>query len=280
MTQSKKSCMVMVMTLAVVCAGWASPDSVPAETVLKIGGTGSALGTMKQLVEEFEKKQPGIKIQILPSLGSTAGIKAVLGGRLALALSSRPLTESERLAGGMEVEYARSPFVFVTNGKVSKQDVTSRELQDFYHAPLPTWPDGSRLRLIMRPAKDIDSKLVRGISPGLEQAVQAALARPGMVIAITDQESTEAVAKTPGALGGATLAEIVSDQWPVNVLSFNGVKPSAETIADGSYPLVKSLYLVTTPHTPAAAREFADFVRSPAGGEILARTGNLVPEPK
>lgn len=278
MAQRKRNGIIMMLFLAVVGAGWALPGGVAAETVVKIGGTGSALGTMRQLAEEFAKKQPGTKVQILPSLGSTAGIKALLGGGLALALASRPLTESERLAGATEVEYARSPFVFVTNNTVSQKDVTTRELEGVYSGQVSSWPDGSRIRLILRPEKDIDTKLDRGISPGLEQAVQAAFDRSGMIIAITDQESTEAVIKTPGALGGATLTEIVSHNWPVQVLSFNGVQPSVETIADRSYPLVKSLYLVTTPNTPAAAQQFADFVRSPEGGKILARSGNLVSE--
>jgi phosphate transport system substrate-binding protein len=97
-----------------------------------------------------------------------------------------------------------------------------------------------------------------------------------MIMAITDQESTNALVSTPGALGGATLSEIISENRPVNVLSLNGVPPSIKTIADGSYPLVKSFYLVTTSKSPKEARQFAEFVRSPAGGRILAKSGNLV----
>ena len=279
MVQREKNGISMMIIWAAVLVGWALPARVAAETAIKIGGSGSTLGTMRQLAEEFEKRHPGTTIQILPSLGSTAGIKAALNGGLALALASRPLTEGEQAAGAVAVEYARSPFVFVTNAEVNITDVTTRELEGIYGAPLSSWPGGKRIRLILRPEKDIDTSLVRGISPGMERAVKAALDRPGMIIAITDQESTATVARIPGALGGATLTEIISNNWQVNVLSFNGVKPSVETIANGTYPLVKSLYLVTTSKTPAEARAFADFVRSPEGGGILARTGNLTPEP-
>lgn len=266
----------MMVIGAVLLAVGALPATAPAEIVIRIGGTGSAMGTMKQLAEVYEKSHPGIRIRILPSLGSTAGIKAALGGGIDLGLASRPLMEVERQQAAVEVEYARSPLVFVTNTKVNKKDVTTRELEGFYNNPAASWPDGGRIRLILRPETDIDTKLVRGLSPGMEQAVKAALSRSGMILAITDQEAVDAVARTPGALGWSTLSEIISENRPVNILSFNGVQPSAKTIADSSYPLVKSFYLVTTPKTPAAARQFAKFVRSPAAGRILTKSGHMV----
>jgi phosphate transport system substrate-binding protein len=276
--QRNRLSMLVIGAALVVCG--ALPATAPAESVVKVGGTGSALGTMKQLVDLYEKSHPGIRLQILPSLGTTGGIKSVLDGGIDLALASRPLTEMERHQGALEMEYARSPFVFVTNAKVNKKDLSIRELEGIYGNPAASWPDGSRIRLILRPDKDIDSKLIRGLSPGMEQAVKAAQARHGMIVAITDQESSDAVARTPGALGGATLCEIISENRSVNILSLNGIKPSVNAIADRSYPLVKTLYLVTTPKTPAAARQFAEFVRSPAARKILTKNGNLVVEAK
>jgi phosphate transport system substrate-binding protein len=94
-------------------------------------------------------------------------------------------------------------------------------------------------------------------------------------VAITDQESTEAVTKTPGALGGATLSEIVSGKSPVNILAFNGVKPDVKNLVNGTYPLLKSFYLVTTPKTSPAARDFAKFITSAPAGKVLSESGNM-----
>ncbi len=278
MAKKTRTVFGMMLLLTAVFAGWALPDAAPAATILKVGGTGSALGSMQQLAQAFEQEQAGIRIKILPSLGSTAGVKAALNGGLDLALASRPLTESERRKGAVATEYAKSPLVFVTHGMVDRKDVTLRELEAIYGGQTLEWSDGSRIRLILRPAGDIDTKLISGLSPAMAQAMKALLARPGMIVAITDQESTAAVAKTPGALGCATLTEILSQNARLNVLTLNGVQPSAKTLADRTYPMIKTLSLVTTPHTPAAARQFAEFVRSPAGRDILVRTENLVPE--
>lgn len=266
---------ILLVGAAVMLSG-AAPPAASAATIVRVGGTGSALGAMKLLAEAYEHLHPDVKIHVLPSLGSTAGIKALVGGGIDLALVSRPLTALERQQDLVVAEYARSPFVFVTNAKVNKKDVTLRELEQAYSDPAARWPDDSRIRLVLRPDKDIDTMLLCSLSPGMERAVKAAQARHGMIQAITDQEAIDAVARTPGALGGGTLTEIVSENLPVNVLSFNGVPPGLKAIANGSYPLVKSFYLVTTSRSPAEARQFAAFVRSPVAGKILTKTGNLV----
>lgn len=278
MTPDCRSWRIKLSTLVIVMlsAGAALSATAPTETIIKIGGTGCALGTMRQLADQYEKSHPGTKIRILPSLGSAAGINAVLGGGIDLALASRHLSDAERKQGALETEYAMSPFVFITNAKTNKKDITLRELEEIYRNPAASWPDGSRIRLILRPEKDIDTKMIRNLSPGMEQAVKSAQARPGMIVAITDQESTDAVSRTPGAIGAATLNEIISENRPVNVLSFNGLKPSVKSISDNSYPLAKTFYLVTTPKTSKETLQFSEFVRSPAARSILMKTGNLV----
>ena len=84
------------------------PGAVAAENVLKIGGTGSALGTMKLLAEAYEKSHPGIRVQILPSLSSTGGIKAAVEGAIDIGLSGRPLKEEERGKGAIQREYLQA----------------------------------------------------------------------------------------------------------------------------------------------------------------------------
>jgi len=251
------------------------PASVQAETVLKVGGTGSALGTMRQLAAAYEKSRPGVTIKVMPSLGSTAGIKAVIGGAIDLGLSSRPLKASELQQGARTIEYAKTPFIFITHPGVAKKNLTTQELENIYGRPDARWPDGRQIRLILRPEQDIDTALVSAISPAMQQAVKSAHARPGMIVAITDQESTEAVSRAPGSFGTAALSEVISENLAVNILSYNGVQPSIRTLSDKTYPLQKSQFLVLSPNTSAEAHRFAEFITSPAAFKILQASGNV-----
>lgn len=264
------------MLAAVTLAGALAPDSTRAQEI-KIGGTGGALATMQLLADAYRETDPGTKITVLPSLGSGGGINAVLAGAIEIAVSSRPLKASETSRGAIEYEYGRTPFVFAVQLKTKVDAITVKDLVEIYSGARERWPDGVRIRPVLRPVGDSDSDFVKSISPEVAQAQSLAEKRPGMPFAITDQDAVGEIEKTPGAFGPTTLALIITEQRAIKPLRFNGVEPSAKAIADGSYPYFKRLFIVVGPKTPASAQRFAAFVRSPAAREILARTGHAVP---
>jgi phosphate transport system substrate-binding protein len=199
-----------------------------------------------------------------------------LAGAIQIGVSSRPLSESESGAGAVAVEYGRTPLVFATAASSKVGGITTQNLADFYAGKVDEWPDGSKLRLVLRPIGDSDSETIKNISPAMREAKTAAAQRKGMVFAVTDQESANALEKIPGGLGPTTLALLLSEKRALKALALNGVVPSAQTIANGSYPLSKELLIVTGPKTPAQAHAFAAFVRSGAGREVLQQTGHWV----
>jgi phosphate transport system substrate-binding protein len=248
-----------------------------AETLeIKVGGTGAALGTMQLLAQAYTKTQPTARITVLPSMGSGGGIKAVLAGAVQIGVSARPLTEAEIKAGATAVEYGRTPFVFATSAANKATGITTQNLVDFYAGKVDQWPDGSKLRLVLRPIGDSDSETIKSISPAMRDAKSAAEQRKGMVFTVTDQETAAAIEKISGAVGPSTLALLLSEQRPIKPLALDGVMPSPQSLANGSYPLFKDVLLVTGPKTPPEAQAFVAFVKSPAGQEILQKTGHWV----
>jgi phosphate transport system substrate-binding protein len=243
---------------------------------IKIGGTGAALGTMQLLVQAYAKTHPETKFSVLPSMGSGGGIKAVLAGAIQLGVSSRPLGESESGAGAVAVEYASTPLVFATATASKVAGLTSQNLVDFYAGKDEAWPDGTKVRLMLRPIGDSDSETIKTLSPSMRAAVSAAEQRKGMAFTVTDQEAATAIEKVPGALGPTTLALLQSEKRALKALALDGVVPSAQTLANGSYPLHKQLLIVTGPKTPPEAHAFAAFVLSVAGRQVLQQTGHWV----
>jgi phosphate transport system substrate-binding protein len=243
---------------------------------IKIGGSGAALGTMQLLAQAYAKVQPDAQITVLPSMGSSGGIKAVLAGAIQIGVSARALREAEAKAGAIAFEYGRTPFVFATAATNKASGVTTQNLVDFYAGKVDQWPDGSKLRLVLRPISDSDGETIKSISPAMRDAKSAAEQRKGMVFTVTDQETAASIEKISGALGPSTLALLLSEKRPLKALALDGVVPSAQTLANGSYPLYKDLLLVTGPKTPPEAQAFVAFVRSAAGRAILQQTGHWV----
>ncbi len=251
------------------------PLPLAAQELIRIGGTGTGLGTMTVLADVFQKKHPEIKIRIMPSIGSNGAIKATAQGVLDIGLNGRPLKEEESRLGLVVTEYARTPFLFAVKKDLPVPGLTSKELVKIYNGEMQEWPNGERLRVVLRPAADADTIIARSISPEMSAALASALSREGMLIAATNQESNEMIDKTAGAIGFSSLTQIITEKHPVKGLAIDGVAPLANGRANDRYPFMKSLSLLTKPAPSLAVQRFIDFIHSPEGARILQTTGNI-----
>jgi phosphate transport system substrate-binding protein len=242
-----------------------------------IGGTGAALGTMQLLAREFRAKNPDIAITTEPSLGSGGGIKAVLAGAIGLAVTARPMSESERQLGAVEIEYARTPFVFAVSAKSGVSAITAQQLADIYSGKMADWADGSPIRIVLRPTSDIDTEMIKNISADVQRGVAAAQSRRGVRFSVNDQEAADDIETIPGAVGPTTLALIVSEKRALRALKFNGQEPTLKNAASGTYPYFKRLFLVTGAKRTVAVERFMAFVQSAAGRSILLSNGQWIP---
>ena len=250
------------------------PGNVRAET-LRICGTGGAIGGMKLLAEAFRKAEPGVDVIILQCLGSSGGIRAVLAGKLDIGLSARPLSPEEMAQGPRQTAYARTAFVFAVNPDVNLSDTTLAEVIDIYAGRKTDWEGGAALRIILRPAADTDTIVLRKISPEMAYAVERSQKREGLIVATTDQDSADEIERTRGSFGTSTLALVVSEQRRIRTLSLSGVTPTTKSVRDGTYPYTKTFFLVTRQAPSPAAGKFIRFVRSPEGKAILSRVGHV-----
>lgn len=263
--------------IAAVCTVLSLSSAAYAAAGIKIGGTGNALGAMRQLGTAFNKHNPDTQVVVLPSLGTSGAIKAVPKGAIDIGLSSRPLTSEEARTGAVATEYARSPLVFAVSVKTKATSLTLEQVADIFTGKLANWPDGTQIRPILRQAGDDNTHQVRQMSAALDQALTVAEQRPGMPFATNDQETADKLETIPGALGVTTLCLIKSEDRQLRALRLDGVEPTAANGASGKYPHVKRLFYIVKSEPSAEVKRFIAFVNSPAGREILARTGHWIP---
>ncbi len=239
-----------------------------------VGGTGTALGGMQLLADAFAKSHSGYSVNVLPSLGSGGGIRAVAAGKIDIAVSARPPKKKERIKPLAVTEYARTPIVFGTHPNTNATGVTGDQLLGIYKRGA-RWPDGSHLRLILRPAGESDTKLLCGISKDVCAVLMKALKRPELFVAMNDQDNALALETTPGSFGLTTLAQVKSEKRSIKLLTFNGVSGTVENVENKAYPYYKSLFYVLRPDASPAAQAFIEFTNSPVGQEMLASSGHL-----
>ncbi|MFZ2448624.1 MAG: substrate-binding domain-containing protein [Syntrophobacteraceae bacterium] len=274
-TKHLKSLLLLVLAACTLLAS----RPVFAEEKIRIGGVGSAMGSMKILGEAFEKLHPDTRVIVLRSLGTGGGIRAVAKGAIDVGVAGRPLTEEERKLELSVIEFAKTPLVFAVKTGSPISGLSGDEVIRVIKGDATTWPDGRRARAVLRPVSDVETGIIRTASPDLGLAIQEAVASGRMIVALTAQEAADAIEKTPGAFGISTLSLIQSEGRPLKIVPFDGISPNVKSITDGSYPFVMS-YSMLTRHDPSrTVRDFVDFVQSAPGRRILEESGNFV-EPR
>lgn len=249
---------------------------------LTIAGTGSGIATMQQIADSFQKRHNGTSFHFIPGIGSTGVIKAIISGRADIGLSSQSLTAPERAQGLDEAPYGRTPFVFAVQASNPIAGLKLSEIGDLFERRRTVWPDGRRVRLILRPIHADASLFLAGISPRLKTAYEKALAIPGIQISMTDRETGEHIEKTPGAFGTTDTADLAAEKRKIKALAIDGVLPAPANLADGvtlsagRYPYALTMSLVyRRDNRTERLSTFIGFLFSDQGRKILSESGHL-----
>lgn len=263
------------VALVFACASL-SVIGVHANERIRIGGTGGGLGTMKRLATVFEKENPGVVVDVLTSLGSSGGIKAVAAGAIDLAISSRPLKDKEKNFGLTIQPYAITAIAIVTGKPNTIKSISPGALANIFDGTTKTWPDGTPIRIVLRPVRDTDTKTIKQSIPELATAMDAASEIHGVATGLTDQDAADYLERIPGSLGFLGLSVIKGEGRRLSVIALDGISPSVEAIESGAYPARKTFYFSWKKSRPSAAQKFIDFVGSQTAKEILEETGHSV----
>jgi phosphate transport system substrate-binding protein len=243
-----------------------------AET-LNLGGSGGAVPMMRQVGATFATRT-ATDLKIFDSLGSGGGITAAGDGVLDVTISGRPLTQKEVAAGFSAPLILRTPYVLATSYQ-APPSISRSEVSRLFADAKASWPDGTPVRIILRPTTESDNAVLFALFPGTEEAVTRARQRSDVPIAPTDQDNQEMATHTPGSLIGTTFTQTLLEARGLGMLPVDGVMPSGENLASGSYPYEKRLWLVQPPRKTEIGQKFIVFLSSPEGQQALKKAGIL-----
>jgi phosphate transport system substrate-binding protein len=256
-----------------IFAGAASASS---NQTLIISGTGSSISAMQLMAKGFQKKHPGVTVNVLPSIGTTGGIKAVNEDKIDIGLANRPLKPEERSAKAIEMPYARTAFIFGVQNSNPTKGFTLEQLEEIYAGKRKTWPDGTHIRLVLRPLSDAFSAYLANINPGFKSAAEKSHSIRGLFVGGTDQEAAGQIEKTSGSLGITSYSVVTAEKRNIKALSVDGVTPTPSNVSAGKYPYAMTLSLIYKKDKyKGAVKDFIEFVFSREGQKILFDNGHV-----
>jgi phosphate transport system substrate-binding protein len=266
-----KALFVAVFLCAVAASGWAQESrQQTGQVILTAAGSGVNLAITRLLAEAFMQEHPQIIITVPGSIGTQGAIVATVDGAINLGLISRPLKDEEKALGLVAKPYARVATVIGAHPAVQDAGITSEDLIAILKGVKTRWLDGNEIIVQVREKFDSGMQILGKAIPGFNEAYWESLEAKRWSVSFTDQDANRALAATPYALGVTDFGMVATEKLQVKVLRFNGVLPSQESVANGTYPLVRQLaFIYRAGKLPEEAAAFLKFVASEAGSKIL-----------
>lgn len=231
-------------------------------------GSTSMSNVIGALGEAFEQDNDGIKVTYNPT-GSGSGITAVSEGRCDIGLSSRALKDEEKASELKETVVALDGIAIIVNTENKIKDISVEDIAKIYKGEITNWKElgGDDLQIVV-----IGREAGSGTRDGFESVTDTKDSCKYRQELTSTGDVITTVAGNPSAIGYASLAAVKDT---VKMLTVDGVKPSEETVKDGTYKVQRPFVLVTKESVKLsdAAQKFFDFATSKEAGNLITKAG-------
>ena len=228
-----------------------------------------------------EKAYPAYNSEVMSSTTPIAYMN-LIKGEVDLIFAAEPSEEqlADAKRNGVELKLTpigREAFVFFVNSSNPVKGLTTEQIQGIYSGKITNWREvggnNDGIRAFQRPEGSGSQTALRKVMAG-----QPLLTPPqedvvnGMGGMITE---TAQYRNHRNALGFSFLffATDMVRNGNISLLSIDGVPPTRENIANGTYPLAAEFYAVTRNTDNPNVERFIEWILSPQGQSLVEKTG-------
>jgi len=236
-----------------------------------ITGTGDSADLLQLLAGAYEAGHPNTKVEIPESIGSTAGIKAVIAGKADLARTARDLKETEKNAGIKQIVFARTPIVFTIRWDTNGIDnITTQQILGIYKGEINNWQQlgaaPGKIYPLTRESGDSSLSVLHKTIPGF-----ADINSPAAKVMYLTPEAVAAMLEHKQTFAFLPLSAIINTK--LKTLKVDGIEPSSQNVVGGKYKYVVPLGIAYKEQPEGPAKEFIDFLFSDEAKKIISSTG-------
>lgn len=187
---------------------------------------------------------------------------------------------------GVELELtpiATEAFVFFVNGSNPLEGLTVDQIREIYSGKITSWDE-----LGVSGIGDI-IPYQRPKNSGSQTALEKLMGDVPLMEPLSEEDDDWGMGGIVEAVGYRNTSDALGFSFrfflttmmdtDVNLLALNGVQPTEETIANGTYPIIAEIYAVSRKgETNPNVQALLDWLRSDQGKELIRRSG-YVPIP-
>jgi len=269
--------LLIIAALVSACGGTSTPgapvtDPTTDNSTISVSGSTTVQPLAEKLAEAFMTENTGIRIDVQGG-GSSVGVKAAGQGTSDIGMASREIKESE-LAEFPKLNViviARDGIAIVANADVTVSDLTVEQVRDIFSGKITNWKDlGGEDQNIIVVSREEGS----GTRGAFEELVMGkdALITASAILQPSNGSIRTTVSTTPYSIGYMSFGYLDDT---IKAISIGGIAPTEPNAADGSYPIVRPLNMLTNGEPTGAVKAFLDFILSDAGQKLVVEDGYI-----
>ena len=266
-----------IVLFLVFCCPWSNTASAVTldsfaglEGTIDIAGGTAHIPVMTDAAKNIMAFNPKIRITVEGG-GSGIGVQKVGEGLVSIGNTGRALSEEEIAKYGLKTyPFALDGVAVVINPGNPVSGLSADQVRDIFSGKISNWKEVG--------AKDGAIHLfTRDEASGTREVFWEKLLKKGPIagnanVVASNGAMKGAIAQDKDAIGYAGIGHV--DQSVKGVI-LDGVVPSQDNAMNGSYPVVRKLYMNTKGEPSKLVKAFIDYIMSPDGAAIIAKSGYL-----
>jgi phosphate transport system substrate-binding protein len=231
-----------------------------ADNKLVLTGSSTIAPLALEIGKRFEKNNPGVRIDV-QSGGSSRGINDARSGVADIGMVSRALNPDEKDLIGHLI--ARDGVCIILHRDNPVPTLTDEQIKAIYTGKITNWKDvggrDSRITVVNKAEGRSTLELFLHYFALKNNQIKA------HVVIGDNQQGIKTVAGNPGSIGYVSVgtAEFeAGNGTPLRLLAMNNIAATDENVRNGSFPLARTLNLVTKETPTGLAKRFIEFAQS------------------
>ncbi|NOT30805.1 MAG: phosphate ABC transporter substrate-binding protein [Planctomycetes bacterium] len=267
----KKSAAILVAVPVLLGAGYFIVPKANPERFLLTGS--STIAPILQLVaEDLHAADPGLVIDVETG-GSSRGIQDAQAGQCDVGMASRDLKPEEK--AGLDARLiAYDGVALIVNRENPIAGLDHQQVIDIYTGVIGDWKELGAGEGEIHVVNKAEGRAT--LTVFLEHFKLKSSAIQADAVIGDNAQGVRMVAGNPDAIAYVSIGEALSAVErgeAIRLIALDGIEPTKLSVADGSYPLRRNLYLLFPGAPDASGERILAHLASARGREILTQLG-------
>ena len=257
----------------------AAPASTGVKTTIKISGSTTVLPIVQAAADKYMATHPDADIQVSGG-GSGVGIQAIGAKTVDIGMSSAEVTKAQmaQYPGFVITTVAQDGIAVVVNPANTIQYITLDQVKGIYTGKITKWTEisGANVPNTNNQIVIVGRDSASGTRTYFDQTVLASATPTNKMLEKNSNGAVaQTIAQTPGAIGYVSIGFLSPDvkALPIWYNANKIIAPTLSTVKDKTYPVSRSLYLVTNGQPTGLTGDFINYLLSADGQDIVAAQG-------